>query len=194
MDQSVIAGVGNVYRAEVLHRARLDPFTPGRDVPREVYDALWADLVRLMAVGVEVGSIVTREDDLERTLHWEGRGRFRASYEVYRRAGQACRRCGEKILAAELVARTGHLVPRVPGRALTPPRRHSCRRETPLVRARDAACAERPGRQSAASRRRISDCSAGFDVSASAARSSVSASSLRPRSASRCPRANRQGW
>ena len=106
MDQSVIAGVGNVYRAEVLHRAHLDPFTPGRDVPREVYDALWADLVRLMAVGVEVGSIVTREDDLERTLHWEGRGRFRASYEVYRRAGRECRRCGERIVAAQLVART----------------------------------------------------------------------------------------
>ncbi len=106
MDQSVIAGVGNVYRAEVLHRARLDPFTPGRSVPREVYDELWSDLVRLMAVGVEVGSIVTREDDLERTLHWEGRGRFRASYEVYRRAGQPCRRCGGRIRSAEVVART----------------------------------------------------------------------------------------
>ncbi len=33
MDQSVLAGVGNVYRAEVLFRARLDPLRPGRDVP-----------------------------------------------------------------------------------------------------------------------------------------------------------------
>ena len=105
MDQSVIAGVGNVYRAEVLFRARLDPFTPGRDVPREVYDELWSDLVRLMAVGVEVGSIVTREEDLERTLWWQGRGRFRVGHEVYRRAGQACRRCGERILGADLDAR-----------------------------------------------------------------------------------------
>ena len=34
MDQSVLAGVGNVYRSEVLFRHRLSPFTPGRDVRR----------------------------------------------------------------------------------------------------------------------------------------------------------------
>ena len=40
MDQSQIAGVGNVYRAEVLHRAAQDPFTPGRTLGRERFDAL----------------------------------------------------------------------------------------------------------------------------------------------------------
>jgi hypothetical protein len=39
MDQSVLAGVGNVYRAEVLYRAGLSPFRPGRDVPRSTFDA-----------------------------------------------------------------------------------------------------------------------------------------------------------
>ena len=33
IDQSVLAGVGNVYRAEILFRHRLDPYLPGRDVP-----------------------------------------------------------------------------------------------------------------------------------------------------------------
>ncbi|HTY73569.1 MAG TPA: DNA-formamidopyrimidine glycosylase family protein, partial [Actinomycetes bacterium] len=59
MEQTVLAGVGNVYRAEVLFRARLDPFTPGREVARERWEALWADLVRLMRAGVRTGRIVT---------------------------------------------------------------------------------------------------------------------------------------
>ncbi len=45
MDQKVMAGVGNVYRAEVLFRARLDPMRAGRTVDREAFDDMWADLV-----------------------------------------------------------------------------------------------------------------------------------------------------
>lgn len=40
MDQAVVAGIGNIYRAELLFRARLDPHTPGRAVPAEVARAL----------------------------------------------------------------------------------------------------------------------------------------------------------
>ena len=46
MDQTVAAGVGNVYRAEVLFRAGIDPHRPGRLVTRDEWDALWADLGR----------------------------------------------------------------------------------------------------------------------------------------------------
>ena len=35
MDQGVVAGIGNVYRAELLFRARQNPHTPGKAVPEE---------------------------------------------------------------------------------------------------------------------------------------------------------------
>jgi len=95
MDQSVLAGVGNVYRAEVLFRARQSPFTPGRDLSPEVWDALWSDLRGLMRKGVKAGRIVTtgaRAPVRREDAHW-----------VYRRAGQPCRRCGAEV-RTEVVA------------------------------------------------------------------------------------------
>ncbi len=65
MDQKVVAGVGNVYRAEILFRAGIDPMRAGRRMAREEFDALWQDLVGLMKVGVRRGRIhvVRPEDD-----------------------------------------------------------------------------------------------------------------------------------
>ena len=59
MDQTVLAGVGNVYRAEVLFRAGIDPHRPARLVGRAEWDALWSDLVALMKAGLRAGRIVT---------------------------------------------------------------------------------------------------------------------------------------
>ncbi|NLC97453.1 MAG: Fpg/Nei family DNA glycosylase, partial [Actinomycetales bacterium] len=55
MDQRVIAGVGNVYRAEVLFRHGLDPFTPGNEFARSDFDLVWTDLVSLMREGMNTG-------------------------------------------------------------------------------------------------------------------------------------------
>src|SRR5215218_3941576 len=55
LDQEVIAGVGNVYRAEVLFRHRMHPLRPGRSLRVGQWRALWQDLVGLMAEGVETG-------------------------------------------------------------------------------------------------------------------------------------------
>ena len=59
MDQTLFAGVGNIYRAEVLFRSRIDPQTPGKALTRRQFDALWDDLVDLMKVGVRSGRIDT---------------------------------------------------------------------------------------------------------------------------------------
>lgn len=59
MDQSITAGVGNIYRAEVLFRAHLDPMTPGNRLTRATWDRIWADLVVLMRRGVADGRIDT---------------------------------------------------------------------------------------------------------------------------------------
>lgn len=104
MDQAVIAGVGNVYRAEVLFRQRLDPFLPGRQVEASRVLAVWDDLVDLLRAGVRAGRIVTtRPDDRERPA---GRPRRVDAHYVYGRAGLPCRVCSTPVQDA-LVARRG---------------------------------------------------------------------------------------
>ena len=95
MDQSVVAGIGNIYRAELLFRARLDPHTPGRRVPRETARALWDDWAVLLAEGIRGGMIVTREgmsDPAER-------------FWVYQRTGLPCRVCGTPVVLEEMATR-----------------------------------------------------------------------------------------
>ena len=59
MDQKVLAGVGNVYRAEVLFRHRIHPLRPGSTLRVGQWRAMWEDLVELMAEGVRTGRIDT---------------------------------------------------------------------------------------------------------------------------------------
>ena len=103
MDQSVLAGIGNVYRAEVLFRQGLSPYRPGREVSRAAFDALWLDLVTLLRAGVRAGRIVTtRPEDRERP---SGRARREDAHYVYRRTGLPCRVCGTPVQHAVMVAR-----------------------------------------------------------------------------------------
>ncbi|MEV6993782.1 DNA-formamidopyrimidine glycosylase family protein [Streptomyces sp. NPDC093228] len=107
MDQKVIAGVGNVYRAEVLFRHGIDPYRAGKDVTSAEWDAIWADLVDLMREGVRNNRI-----DTVRPEHTpEAMGRpprvddHGGEVYVYRRATQRCHICGSEIRTADLAAR-----------------------------------------------------------------------------------------
>ena len=95
MDQTVIAGVGNVFRAEVLFRHGLSPFRAGRDVSREEWEALWEDLTVLMRVGVRTNRIVTTR--VEHRPRRTRRPTREESFYVYRRAGEPCRLCGTTV-------------------------------------------------------------------------------------------------
>lgn len=103
MDQSVIAGIGNVYRAEILFRHRVDPYRAGRTIEPELWAQMWADLMVLMRSGVRTGRIETvRPEDRARR---NGRlTRAEASY-VYRRTALPCRVCATPVVTAELVGR-----------------------------------------------------------------------------------------
>jgi endonuclease-8 len=103
MDQAVLAGVGNVYRAEVLFRHGIHPDRPGAKVSRSEWDAIWSDLVELMAVGVDAGvmHVVRPEHDTGAPSYAVDRPR---TY-VYRRAGEACRGCGTPVLPSVMKAR-----------------------------------------------------------------------------------------
>ena len=81
-----MAGVGNVYRAEVLFRAGLSPFRPGKEVRRDEFDALWTDLVMLMRAGVREGRIVTTLPE-DRPRGARRRPTREDSHYVYRRTG-----------------------------------------------------------------------------------------------------------
>ncbi len=101
MDQSVLAGVGNVYRSEVLFRQRVDPFRPGKEIRRSSWDAIWLDLVDLLPLGVATGKIVTVADQVDQVREDLARGEVdrlerRTSY-VYKRQGEPCLVCGSRI-------------------------------------------------------------------------------------------------
>ncbi|HEY0187634.1 MAG TPA: DNA-formamidopyrimidine glycosylase family protein [Cellulomonas sp.] len=104
MDQEVVAGIGNIYRAELLFRARLDPHTPGRRVQTDTARALWDDWAVLLEDGIRTGVMLTRED-------LDAAGRARALLDraerhwVYGRAGEPCRVCGTPVVVEEMAVR-----------------------------------------------------------------------------------------
>jgi endonuclease-8 len=107
MDQSVIAGVGNVYRAEALFRHGLDPQLPGRALTRQQWDELWADLVAMLRDGVRRGKIETlRPEHDPRLLGPPDRGALCARMVyAYRRTGAPCLVCGTPIAHEKHLAR-----------------------------------------------------------------------------------------
>jgi endonuclease-8 len=128
MNQDVVAGVGNIYRAEVLFRAGLDPLTPGREVPVETLRGIWDDLVVLMRDGASTGAIVTtrpqdrepdgatspgapsrpgagRQEVRQNTDGTAGAVPADQAFYVYHRDGRPCRVCGTPVLMKDLAAR-----------------------------------------------------------------------------------------
>lgn len=109
MDQSVLAGVGNVYRAELLFRHGVSPFRPGRAVEGEVWTAMWTDLVTLMRAGVRLGRIVTTRP--EHRTRRRGPAQQGDAHYVYRRTGLPCRLCGTDVRTEEMVGRNLYWCP-----------------------------------------------------------------------------------
>lgn len=114
MDQKVAAGVGNIYRAEVLFRHNIRPTTPGKNISHRTWQALWDDLVWLMPQGVRDGRIDTVRD--EHAPEAQGRApridRHGGEVYVYRRAGQPCLVCGTEIRSSVLEGRNLYWCPR----------------------------------------------------------------------------------
>jgi endonuclease VIII len=107
MDQAVLAGIGNVYRAEVLFRHQVPPLQPGRTLDRPLWTDMWLDLVTLMRQGVRRGRIDTVRDEHlpEVTGRAPRQDRHGGEVYVYRRAGQPCLICGTEIATQLLAAR-----------------------------------------------------------------------------------------
>ena len=97
MDQSVVGGIGNIYRTELLWRQRIHPLTPGRELSRAQFDALWDDAAALLRQGVELGAIVTREGAAPSTR------RYRERVNIMGKG--VCPRCGGPVRRLEIAGR-----------------------------------------------------------------------------------------
>ena len=96
MDQSVISGVGNIFRAETLLRCGVSPFRAGSRLSADRVRSLWRDLVPLMEYGVATGFITTVDAaDVPDPLP-EG-DEEAARWYVYHRTGRPCLRCGSPV-------------------------------------------------------------------------------------------------
>lgn len=99
MNQDVIAGIGNVFRAEILFRAGISPHRPGNTLSAEELDEIWRDSVALLKIGVKTGYMITR-DELRNKNPDKSERNF-----VYKREGLPCRRCGTNITIEMMAAR-----------------------------------------------------------------------------------------
>ncbi|MCK0111508.1 Fpg/Nei family DNA glycosylase [Ornithinimicrobium sp. F0845] len=103
MDQTVLAGVGNIYRCEVLWRHRIKPSTPGVRVKRATWQTIWEDLSALMPWGVRTGRIITRDEVLQDVADAVAAGEAPRTldvprdFSVYQRTGEPCLRCGSRV-------------------------------------------------------------------------------------------------
>ena len=105
LDQSVVAGVGNVLRAESLFRAGIHPSRPASEIDRDTFHRLWAGLVDLMAQSVEDGRIISAPlPGAERAIVAEAEGRM-----VYKQP--TCRACASPVESWELAGRTAYACP-----------------------------------------------------------------------------------
>ena len=101
MDQSVIAGIGNVYRAEILFRAGIDPYRLGNAITLDEARQLWRDWVGLLAIGIDTGQMMTM-DDLTPDQWSAAMASRDERHWVYKREGLPCRVCGTNISLAEM--------------------------------------------------------------------------------------------
>jgi len=102
LDQSLIAGVGNIYADESLFRARIHPQTPGRNLREPAIIALAAAIRDVLTSAVQSGGSTVRS-----YMDANGRpGEFIHSHLVYGRAGRPCATCGKPLKATTIAHRT----------------------------------------------------------------------------------------
>ena len=101
LDQTVIAGVGNIFRAEVLFDIELHPEVRGDQLTRATFDQLWRSLTKAMRTGLKYGRIitVTSAEAGVPLAKVQGKDRFR----IYGKPD--CPRCGRSIETIELASR-----------------------------------------------------------------------------------------
>jgi len=103
LDQSFLAGMGNIYTDEALHMARLHPLTVSDSVNREQAGALWDAIREVLQEGIRRNGA---------SIDWVYRGgEFQNYFRVYDQAGQPCLVCGTVIERLVVGQRGTHICP-----------------------------------------------------------------------------------
>jgi formamidopyrimidine-DNA glycosylase len=110
LDQRLVAGLGNIYADESLHRAGIDPRRPGGTLDRAEVAALAAAIPQVLDAALARGG--TSLDDLAYLLPDGRAGEYVGRLGVYGRTGAPCRRCGTAIERAVVAQRSTHWCPR----------------------------------------------------------------------------------
>jgi len=107
LDQKTVAGVGNIYADETLFDAGINPKTESRSLRKDELDRLCNSLVKILKISIgEGGTTFSDFRDLEGI-----NGNYGGQAWVYRRGGERCRKCREKILREKLCGRSTHWCP-----------------------------------------------------------------------------------
>lgn len=104
LDQQIIAGVGNVYRAEVLFKCGIDPHRPADQIDGDEVARLWSTIKSELRRGEAAGRIVTVTPNDVGVRARTDIPREERLY-VYKRGGSPCRRCGDTVLSTEMANR-----------------------------------------------------------------------------------------
>lgn len=114
LDQTIVAGLGNIYADESLFRARIHPLRPANSLTPEEIVRLHAGIQGALTTGIaHGGTTFGRHRDI-----YNEAGVNLEHVEVYRRAGQPCLRCGAPIERIVVAQRGTHFCPQC-----QPPRR-----------------------------------------------------------------------
>ncbi len=108
LDQTIVAGIGNIYADESLYSAGISPFREARTIKKNELIKLRESIVTVLKKSI--GSGGTTFSDF-RDLEGEN-GNFGLQTNVYRRTGKKCRKCGNLIERQKITGRSTHWCPK----------------------------------------------------------------------------------
>lgn len=112
LDQSIVAGVGNIYADEALFRAGIHPLRPGASLNAGETERLWEAVRSVLAEGIAGRGSSLGGSELQNYLPPSGGiGSYQEQHQVYGRAGEPCRVCGTPIVRVVLNQRSAHFCP-----------------------------------------------------------------------------------
>lgn len=107
LDQTVIAGIGNIYADEGLWMAKIHPETKVQDITPDKMAVLYEKLRAVLRLSIEKGGSTDRN-----YVNHEGKkGSYLSFAGVFRRQGKPCPRCGTTIIKTRVAGRGTHICP-----------------------------------------------------------------------------------
>lgn len=107
LDQTVVAGIGNIYADESLWAAKIHPETKVNEIPQAKLQKLYTELRAVLLLSIEKGGSTDRN-----YVNAEGKkGSYMSFAKVFRREGKPCPRCGTTIIKTRVAGRGTHLCP-----------------------------------------------------------------------------------